>query len=309
MAIFIGLAVVLVFAIVLVTVSIARTSSQPDAINERLSQFTERSMTLEEMELQQPFSQRVLVPIARGLLTFLGRLSPKQSAERVRQNLLQAGNPGNLSPMMFSGIRIALAVGLLILFGIVTFTSGMPPLNALMYSGLGSMIGYLLPGIWLGQQIKRRKHELIKSLPDALDLLTISVEAGLAFDSAMQRVSEKWDNDLSREFRRVLTDVRLGRARRDALKDMVARCGVDDIQTFIAAVIQAEQLGVSISKILRVQSDQMRIRRRQRAEEAAHQAPIKMLFPMVFLIFPALFVVILGPAVPRLYKSFAGLGG
>jgi len=210
--------------------------------------------------------------------------------------------------MMFSGIRIGLAVMLFLIFGAVTLASGVPILNALLYTVLGGGIGYVLPGIWLGQQIRKRKNNLIKALPDALDLLTISVEAGLAFDSAMQRVAEKWDNELSREFRKVLSDVRLGRVRRDALKDMVARCGVDDIQTFIAAVIQAEQLGVSISKILRVQSDQMRIRRRQRAEEKAHQAPIKMLFPMVFLIFPALFVVILGPAVPKLYDSFGGLG-
>jgi tight adherence protein C len=140
-----------------------------------------------------------------------------------------------------------------------------------------------------------------------LDLLTISVEAGLAFDSALQRVAEKWDNELSREFRRVLTDVRLGRSRREALRDMAQRTGVEDVQTFTAAIIQAEQLGVSIGKILRVQADQMRIRRRQRAEEAAQKAPIKMLFPMVFLIFPSLFVVILGPAVPKLMDSLGGL--
>ncbi len=123
----------------------------------------------------------------------------------------------------------------------------------------------------------------------------------------MQRVSEKWDTELSKEFKRVLTDTRLGRARRDALKEMSARTGVEDVQTFIAAVIQAEQLGVSIGKILRIQSDQMRIRRRQRAEEAAHKAPILMLIPMAFLIFPSLFVVILGPAVPKLMSSLGGL--
>ena len=309
MPMLIPMLVVIGLAVVVVLMLLMRTSAQPNNVGERLTQFTERPLSLEEMELEQPFSQRVLVPLTRSLLGVLGRFSPKQSNERIRNSLMQAGNPGNLTPIMFSGIRIGLAVLLLIIFGLITTLSGMATFNAALYTVLGGAIGYVLPGIWLGQQISRRKNNLIKALPDALDLLTISVEAGLAFDSAMQRVAEKWDNELSREFRRVLTDVRLGRARRDALKDMVTRCGVDDVQTFLAAVIQAEQLGVSISKILRVQSDQMRIRRRQRAEEKAHQAPIKMLFPMVFLIFPALFVVILGPAVPKLYDSFGGLGG
>ena len=120
-------------------------------------------------------------------------------------------------------------------------------------------------------------------------------------------MTQKWDDELAREFKRVLSDVRLGRTRREALKDLAVRTGVEDVQTFTAAVIQADQLGVSMSKILRLQSDQMRVRRRQRAEEAAQKAPIKMLFPMVFLIFPALFVVILGPAIPRIMKSFGGI--
>jgi tight adherence protein C len=303
----IGIAVVLFFGVVLVVLGLTR-SAQTDSIGDRLSQFTERSMSLAELELQQPFSQRVLVPLTRTILNTLGKYGPKQSAERLRLNLQQAGNPGNLNPVMFSGIRSVLAVLLLVIFGFVTFRT-MEPARAMMYTAIGAGLGYLLPGIWLGQQIKKRKHNIIKALPDALDLLTISVEAGLAFDSALQRVTEKWDNELSNEFKRVLTDTRLGRSRREALKEMAARTGVDDVQTFIAAIIQAEQLGVSIGKILRIQSDQMRVRRRQRAEEAAQKAPIKMLFPMVFLIFPALFVVILGPAVPRLMGGLGSVGG
>jgi tight adherence protein C len=297
---------VMLFGIILVVVGMTR-STQPDTIGDRLSQFTERTLTLSELELQQPFSQRVLLPLTRAILSQIGKYGPKQSAERLRLNIQQAGNPGNITPVMFSGIRMALAVMLLVIFGIATFGQGMETPRALMYTAIGAGLGYLLPGMWLGRQIKGRKHNILKALPDALDLLTISVEAGLAFDSAMQRVSEKWDNELSKEFKRVLTDTRLGRARRDALKEMSARTGVEDVQTFIAAVIQAEQLGVSIGKILRIQSDQMRIRRRQRAEEAAHKAPILMLIPMAFLIFPSLFVVILGPAIPKLMTSLGGL--
>ncbi len=302
----IGLAVVLFAVVALIVVSMMRPA-QTDVIGDRLSQFTERTMTLDELELQQPFSQRVLLPLMRTILGQLGKFGPKQSAERLRVSIQQAGNPGNITPVMFSGMRMALFILLLVIAGAVTFGQGMPASKALMYTAIGGVLGYLLPGMWLGQQIKKRKHNIVKALPDALDLLTISVEAGLAFDLALTRVADKWDNELSKEFKRALTDTRLGRSRRDALKDMAQRTGVDDVQTFVAAIIQAEQLGVSIGKILRIQSDQMRIRRRQRAEEAAHKAPILMLIPMAFLIFPSLFVVILGPAVPKLMTSLGGL--
>jgi tight adherence protein C len=304
--IIIGLAVVL-FAVVALIIASMMQPAQTDVIGDRLSQFTERTMTLDELELQQPFSQRVLVPLTRTILGQLGKFGPKQSAERLKVSIQQAGNPANLTPVMFSGMRMALFILLLIIAGAVTFGQGMPASKALMYTAVGGVLGYLLPGMWLGQQIKKRKHNILKALPDALDLLTISVEAGLAFDLALTRVADKWDNELSKEFKRALTDTRLGRSRRDALKEMAQRTGVDDVQTFVAAIIQAEQLGVSIGKILRIQSDQMRIRRRQRAEEAAHKAPILMLIPMAFLIFPSLFVVILGPAVPKLMTSLGGL--
>jgi tight adherence protein C len=304
--IIIGLAVVL-FAVVALIIASMMQPAQTDVIGDRLSQFTERTMTLDELELQQPFSQRVLVPLTRTILGQLGKFGPKQSAERLKVSIQQAGNPANLTPVMFSGMRMALFILLLIIAGAVTFGQGMPASKALMYTAVGGVLGYLLPGMWLGQQIKKRKHNILKALPDALDLLTISVEAGLAFDLALTRVADKWDNELSKEFKRALTDTRLGRSRREALKEMAQRTGVDDVQTFVAAIIQAEQLGVSIGKILRIQSDQMRIRRRQRAEEAAHKAPILMLIPMAFLIFPSLFVVILGPAVPKLMTSLGGL--
>ncbi|MEM7035283.1 MAG: type II secretion system F family protein, partial [Chloroflexota bacterium] len=144
---------------------------------------------------------------------------------------------------------------------------------------------------------RNRQTEIVKSLPDALDLLTIAVEAGMGFDGAIQKVSEKWDNELSKGFGKSIQEMRLGVPRRDALRRMDETMGVPDITTFVAAIIQAETLGVSMAKILRIQSEQMRTKRRQRAEEQANKAPIKMLFPMVFLIFPALFIILLGPAV------------
>lgn len=297
--------VVLLLGVGLIGLSLLRLR-QPDAIGERLNQFTERAMTLEDLELQQPFHERVIIPATRSILATLGKYGPKQSAERLKVNLQMAGNPGGITPAMFVGLRVVLALILGAIVILVTFRT-MPPTQALLYSVVGLVLGYMLPVIWLGRKITQRKRAITKALPDALDLLCISVEAGLAFDLALQRVTQKWDDDLSREFKKVLSDIRLGRTRREALKDLADRTGVEDVQTFTAAVIQADQLGVSMSKILRLQSDQMRVRRRQRAEELAQQAPIKMLFPMVFLIFPALFVVILGPAVPRIMSSIGGL--
>lgn len=300
-------ALILVVGSILIIFAV-RQMNQSKAISERLDQYTDVSLSLEELELQQPFRERVLKPLFRSILTTLGRFGLKQNQERLRINLQLAGNPGNITPNMFIGLRMALAIVLLVVVGLLVF-GRLPFMQALMGTLIAAMIGYILPGIWLDRKIKERKKNILKALPDALDLLCISVEAGLAFDLALQRVAQKWDNELSREFQRVLQDIRLGRTRREALRDLVTRTGVEDVQTFVSAVIQADQLGVSMSKILRIQSDQLRVRRRQRAEEAAQKAPVKMLIPMVFLIFPALFVVILGPAVPRIMSALGAMGG
>ena len=158
-------------------------------------------------------------------------------------------------------------------------------------------IGFFAPELWLSRRIKKRQKLVLLAVPDTLDLLTISVRAGLSFDGALSKVVEKTNGPLSDEFRRALAEVRVGRTRRDALRDMVGRTNVQALTNFIGAIIQAEQLGVSISKVLQVQSEQLRIERRQRAEEMAAKAPIKMLFPLVGCIFPSMFIVILGPAV------------
>lgn len=272
-------------------------------MEERLAAFTERTLTLEELELEQPFRERVLKPFVRSMLTLLGKLLPSKNAGKVKRNIEMAGSPGGLTPAMFVGVRITLALIGLVAGLYLTTLADLPLVSRLMYSSIGLCIGFVLPGIWLDRKMKARKHNILKAMPDALDLLSISVEAGLGFDLALQRVSDKWENELSHEFRRVVSDTRLGTQRRDSMRMMAERCGVEDLSNFVQAIIQAEQLGVSIGKILKVQSEQMRMRRRQRAEELAHQAPVKMLFPMVFLIFPSILVVILGPAIPRLMNA------
>lgn len=278
------------------------------SLDQRLAALTEQPRTLEELELELPFRERVLQPMLHSLFNLFGKLSPTKNAGKIKQNLEQAGNPGNLTPTMFVGVRMTvglLGAGIGFYFGTML---GLPLINRLLCVALGGVMGYVLPGIWLDRKMRERKKKIFRAMPDALDLLSISVEAGLGFDLALQRVADKWDNDLSREFRRVISDTQLGVPRREAMKLMAERCGVEELNNFVQAIVQAEQLGVSIGKILKVQSEQMRIRRRQRAEELAHQAPVKMLFPMVFLIFPSLLVVILGPAIPRLLGATA-LGG
>jgi tight adherence protein C len=166
----------------------------------------------------------------------------------------------------------------------------------ILYTFILAVLGFMLPPMLLKSMVDRRKEAIVKKFPDALDLMSICVDAGLTFDGAMAKVDEKWDDPLAREFGRVIYEIQLGKSRRQSLRDLSDRCGVNDVTSFIAAVLQADQLGVSIGKVLRIQSEQMRIKRRQRAEEKAHQAPVKMMFPMVFLIFPSMFIVLLGPA-------------
>lgn len=283
--------------ILIVFLGLANSSSQPDPVEERLKLYGTRPRSLEEIELSQPFAERALMPMIRGLASFLTRTTPQKNVERVRHRLDLAGNPNNWTPSDFLGVR-----GLVAIFGtalgtLLSFALRMDPALILMFMGIGGTLGFFAPVFWLGRKIKARQNAIQKQLPDAMDLLTISVESGLSFDGAMAKVAEKWDNELSKAFARVLSEIRVGKLRREALRDMAHRIEVADFTNFIAAIIQADQLGVSIAKVLRIQSEQMRIKRRQRAEKLANEAPIKMLIPLAFLVFPSIFIVLLGPTV------------
>jgi tight adherence protein C len=274
-----------------------------DEVEARLVEYGGRPLTLEEIELSQPFGQRVLVPMINASATFVSRFTPQRTMEATRHKLEMAGNPNNWSPSQFVGVRGLAGLLLGILTFALTMLSTVGPLQRILFVLVMTLLGFMLPSIWLSRRIRRRQNEIVKTLPDAIDLLTISVEAGLPFDGAMQRVADKWDNEISRAFGRVLTEIRVGKSRRDALRDMAERAGVPDVTSFVAALVQADQLGISIAKVLRIQSEQMRIKRRQRAEEKAHQAPVKMLIPMTFLIFPSIWIVIIGPAIIVLKQS------
>ena len=295
---------ILALAVFLVFVGI-RAPQASDPISSRLAEYSirEEAVTLEDIELSQHFYERIMLPIFNKIGELASRFTPQATLETARLKLIKAGNPMQMDPAFFIALRFVLAIvlggGLFLVFSI----SGRNWLQGLGISALFMALGYFLPDLWLSSKISARQKAVFRGLPDALDLLTICVEAGLGFDAAMRKVNQKWEDDLALEFGRVIQEIGLGKLRREALRDMADRLGVAEFTSFVAAVIQSEQLGVSMAKVLRIQSDQMRVRRRQMAEEEAHRAPIKMIFPIALLIFPSILVILLGPAAMLLLTS------
>jgi len=287
--------------VVVVLVSMRRTGSA-QSLDDRLNELAAlgQSVTLEELELSQPFSQRVLIPMMEALSKMAQRFTPQQTIEASRHKLELAGLAHKIKPAQFLGYRMAAAIVLGIASLMIVFVTALPVFQRLLIIVIAFVLGYMLPSVWLGSKISARQTSVIKALPDALDLLTICVEAGLGFDAAMSKVAEKWDNELSQAFSRTVQEMQLGKLRREALRNMSNSMDVPDMTTFVAAIIQADTLGVSMAKVMRIQSDTMRMKRRQRAEEKARQAPVKMMFPLVFFIFPTILIVLLGPAIIKI---------
>ena len=302
------LAIVLIVIIAVVAVSWRRSApgEEDDPLQARLAEFIQRGdvTSLEEIELSQPFSERVIIPVVRRIGEFSARFTPQKAIQDTARRLELAGNPWPIDAATFLALRFILAVVLAgFLIAVVIISPPSNPSDNFMYIGGAAFAGFFLPHLMLTSRITRRQKEIRKAMPDALDLLTICVEAGLGFDAAMSKVSEKWENELSLAFARVIREVQLGKVRRDALKDMSDRLGIPEMTSFVAAIIQSEQLGVSMAKVLRIQSDQMRVKRRQRAEEEAHKAPVKMIIPMALLIFPSIMIIILTPAAMQIMQS------
>jgi tight adherence protein C len=297
-----ALAVAGVAALAIILIFVGLAGHAPvDPVQARLTQLgTMQAKNLEELELQAPVFDRTIRPLAARLSGYVARVASTSFTQTTEKRLALAGNPGDLRVADWLGIKaVGAIVGAIIFFLLFVFPGliSVPiPINFLMII-VGVMFGYTIPEFWLGGRVRARQKAILLQIPDALDLLTISVRAGLGFDGALGKVVEKLRGPLTDEFRRALAEIRVGKARRDALRDIIPRTDVPALTNFIGAVIQAEQLGVSISKVLQVQSEQLRIERRQRAEEMAAKAPIKMLFPLVGCIFPSLFIVILGPAI------------
>jgi tight adherence protein C len=310
-AVYVVLGTVFIIAVVLTVIGIRSPQFDENRVlNDRLDvlNLDEGPVELRKLELSLPFQERVIYPIARKMGEIAIRFTPQNAMRSIERKLELAGVSAKIDATIILATQFLGLVffGGLILFVLSIGSTGWPLGRKLLISLLFGLLGFYFPTMLLSSRISRRQKEIRKAMPDALDLLTICVEAGLGFDAAMHKVSEKWESQLSMAFARVIQEIQLGKVRREALRDMSNRIGLPEMTSFVAAVIQSEQLGVSLSKVLRIQSDQMRIRRRQLAEEEAHKAPIKMLIPMGGLIFPSLMIVLLTPAALKLMHSALG---
>jgi len=260
-----------------------------------------------EEALAKPLSERAIAPILLGLGRFMGRYTPSGYLAKIQHKLLLAGNPGTVDASSFVVVKVVTTVGAVILWFLVQ--GYLEPQQRLMAFVLLAVLGFFGPDAWLRRKIDDRQGQMLRALPDVLDLLVISVEAGLGFDSALQRVVATVPGPLSEEFFRMLQETRVGVGRRDAMRHLMDRTDLDELRSFLLAMLQAEAFGVAIARVLRVQADEMRVKRRQRAQEKAFAAPVKIVFPLVFCIFPSLFIVLLGPAGIQIMDAFRGING
>lgn len=310
-AIILGLALVggIVF-VVIIGARYAREGqgAESDPVLARLAEATQRgeNVSLEDIELEQPFMERVVIPIIKRMGEVSARFTPEKLLQETALKLELAGNPGRIDASTFLATRF---VGAAVFGGLLLLISNLPTVNwpagrVFLVVSIFTLLGFFFPQLWLGSRISRRQNEVRKALPDALDLLTICVEAGLGFEAAMSKVADKWENELSIMFGRCIREIQLGKTQREALRDMADRIGVPELTSFVAAVIQSQLLGVSMAKVLRIQSDQMRMKRRQRAEEEAHKAPVKMIIPMALLTFPSIMIILMAPAAFQIAGAF-----
>lgn len=305
----ITLAVGAVFALVLFVVvwaGLGVTRAREDMAH-RLAMYGRTSGatgSARDEELAKPLAQRTIGPIIIGISNLLRRFTPVGYLEKKEHQLVLGGRPGNLDAPAFVVIKLlTTAVGLIGAFFAVDY--GADALQRVALFALPIVAGFFGPDAWLQRKIDERRQAMLRALPDILDLLVISVEAGLGFDSALSRVVATVPGPLSEEFFRMLQETRVGVSRRDAMRHLMDRTDLDELRSFLLAMIQAEAFGVTIARVLRVQADEMRVKRRQRAQEKAFAAPVKLVFPLVFCIFPSLFIVLLGPAAIQIADAFA----
>ncbi len=265
-------------------------------------QSVDPALAVQNRQVSGSLMSRVILPMIRGMSDFLGRLTPARSMEAVQHQLTVAGNPLGLGAREFYGLRFAFTmVGLLLAF--LFLRRGLDRVNVLL-AILVFTLAFLFPMLWLRMTMQRRQKGIQKSLPDALDMLSVCADAGLGFDQSMQRVAEHWGTPMGREFGRVTAEMEMGLSRKDAMRNMADRLDVSEVSSFVSIILQSEQLGMSITDTLHAQADQMRVERRFRAQELARTLPVKMLIPLTFLIFPAIMAVVLGPAIPQLLGLF-----
>lgn len=300
---------IFMFFVSLVFLFTTISAQKTDDIEARLKQIGYTSegkvISQEEAELSKSFSERVFKPLSEKIAAVVAKRTPAGAKAAIRKKLVQAGETKTVND--FLAMKGMTAIGMPLVLGGLFLLGKAPIKNALPVVIFALVFGYIFPDFQLKSKIAKRQKEVQKSLPDVLDLLTVSIEAGLGFDQAVGKLIEKMSGAITAEFSRMIQEVRMNKPRKDALRDMSDRVDLPELSSFIAALIQADQLGVSIANVLRIQSEQMRIKRRQRAEEQAQKASLKMLFPLIFFIFPAMFIVLLGPAVIQVLDSMKSM--
>lgn len=295
------------FAFTLALVILRTLSRDKTELSLRLKNYTTSQMEKKrqnEDELSKPFVERVIRPFINAISNLASRFTPARSSQKLQQSLQLAGVPGNLRPQEYQALHYLLIILFVLIGWGLAGLARTPMLNRLTLALMAGVLAYMMGKAYLSFRIRKRNMQMQKELPDALDLLTVSVEAGLGFDTALLYVVEKSKGFLAREFVVTLNELKMGKPRRDALRDLAKRSNVDDLNSFVGAMVQADQLGVPITNILRTQSEQARLKRKQRIEEQAMKAPIKMVVPLVFFIFPSIFIVLLGSAAIHIYEVF-----
>ena len=295
-------------AIMLSLTAVGVFDNEARGVSKSLSMLESFSAAPPELrqELDPSFNDRVLTPLLDRSLSIGRKLTPADHGERIRQRLEIAGNPAGwtidrVTSMKFIGFAGALVVGL-----VLTMLMGLRFAPTLGLCVLAAVVGYMAPNLWLYQKGYDRTKLIQKAIPDALDLLTISVESGLGFDAALSHVARNTDGPLSEEFARVLQEMQIGLGRGAALRALGERTHVPELKGFVAAMVQADALGIPIAQVLRVQASEIRVKRRQRAEEQAQKVAVKILIPLIFCILPCLFIAVLGPAAIGIMESFSG---
>jgi tight adherence protein C len=297
-------------AVILGAVGFYRTSSQ-FAVEKRIERIMANDAETPEEELAKPFVQRVLLPLGDSVAKLFRGYTPTEVAERTQKKLVMAGLYPRVTSVQLIGLCWFSAAGCMILMFLMILALGTAPGGDFKYADpwniayllIGAFGGYILPQFVLGRKVRLRQEQILVNLPYSIDILSISVEAGMGFDAAVGYTMRKIKGPLAEEFSKTLNEIRLGKPRLEALDDLGNRTGVDDLKTFITAVVHASRLGGSITNTLRIQADSIRTRRRQRAQEQAMKAPIKIVFPLVFFIFPSLFIVLLGPALVSVWNQ------
>ena len=289
-------------------VSTALRDAESHGLNRSLAVLEAMSSAPKELtkDLDKPFGERVMEPTRAAALSIGRRFTGADSAERIRHKLDLAGNPpGWTVDRVVAGKVIGLVVGVVLGFLLAMVTGQAATIRILLVAG-AALVGYFTPSMYLYQKAHDRSHQMGRDLPDAIDLLTISVESGLGFDAAMQQVAKNTEGPLSDEFSRMLREMQIGQGRSAALRAMSERTNVPEIRSFVSAMVQADAFGIPIAQVLRVQSSEIRVKRRQHAEEKAQQVPVKITIPLIFCILPTLFIAVMGPAAIGIMEQFGG---